>query len=94
MIINKLSCLCHVTFSSYFTPVFSEDNNPCTFCLYFLFFIEVYLNYNVVLVSGVQHSDSVIYILYIYIYIYIKLYSVLYSVIYLYVYSFSDSFPL
>ena len=45
------------------------------FFIIFIFkfnFIEVYLIYNVVLVSGVQHSDSVyIYIYYIYTYIYI-----------------------
>ena len=32
-----------------------------SFFLLFYFFIEVQLNYNVVLVSGVQQSDSVIY---------------------------------
>ena len=52
-----------------------------SFCFYY-FLIEVYLIYNVVLVSGVQHSDLVIhtYIKYIYVHIYI--------------YSFSDSSPL
>ena len=36
----------------------------------YTYFIEVQLIYNIVLVSGVQQSDSVIYV-YIYIYIYI-----------------------
>ena len=39
----------------------------------FIFFIEVQLIYNVVLVSGVQQSDSVIY-MYMYVYIYIYIY--------------------
>ena len=35
------------------------------FLIFNLFLIEVYLIYNVVLVSGVQQSDSVIYYIYI-----------------------------
>ena len=35
--------------------------------MYFIF-IEIYLIYNIVLVSGVQHSDSVTYVIYIHIF--------------------------
>ena len=38
--------------------------------LFFFFLIEVQLIYNVVIVSGVEKSDSIIYILYISIYIF------------------------
>ena len=58
-------------------------------CIYLLkkFFIEVQLIYIVVLVSGVQQSDSVIHIhTYIYIYIYIHIYIHIYICVYIYVY--------
>ena len=42
--------------------------------LVLLYFIEIWLIYNAVLVSGIQHSDPVLYI-YIYIYIYIYQFS-------------------
>ena len=50
------------------------------FFLSFSFFLEVSLIYNVVLVSGVQQSDSAIYIyIYIYICIYIYIFQILFG---------------
>ena len=54
-----------------------KQNNVMHFILFYLFFIEVQLIYNVVLVSGVRQSDSDIYI-YIYIYIYMFLQNIEY----------------
>ena len=59
--------------------------HPFLFLIYLFCFIEVQLIYNAVLVSGVQHSNSVIHI---YVHICVCEY------IYMYIYSFSDSFPL
>ena len=45
--------------------------------VFLTYFIEVYLIYNVVLISIIQQSDSFIHILYIYIYIHIYIYIML-----------------
>ena len=69
--------------ASFFSRKFSNTDISFLNFIYLLFFIEVQLTYNG-LVSGVQHSDSVIYIYtYIYVYIYMCVY----------IYYFSDSFP-
>ena len=61
---------------------------PLSFFTVF-FLIEVWMIYNVVLVSGVQQSDSVIYI-----YVYICTYIYIYRHTHVYICSFSDSFSL
>ena len=43
--------------------------------LSFFFLIEIYLIYSIVLVSGIQQSDSVMYVC-VYIYIYFRLFSI------------------
>ena len=51
--------------------------------LNFLVFIKVELNYNIVTISAVQQSDSIIYI-YIYIYVCVCVYVCVYIYIYIY----------